>query len=72
MKEFDKYTDIEIARKIINGEIELFEIIIRRYNPYIYKIGRSYNYNHEDTQDLMQDTFIDALQPCPNLKTDHP
>lgn len=60
MKEFDKYTDIEIARKIINGEIELFEIIIRRYNPYIYKIGRSYNYNHEDTQDLMQDTFIDA------------
>jgi RNA polymerase sigma factor (sigma-70 family) len=61
MKEFEKYTDLEVIQKIIIGEIELFEIIIRRYNPFLYKTGRSYNYNHEDTQDLMQDTFIDAF-----------
>src|SRR5690606_4904990 len=24
--------------------------------------GRSYNYSHEDTQDLMQDTFVDAFR----------
>lgn len=59
MKESEQYTDIEIINKIIAGEIALFEIIIRRYNPFLYKIGRSYNYNHEDTQDLMQDSFID-------------
>lgn len=61
MKEFEKYTDIEVIQKIIAGEVALFEIIIRRYNPFLYKMGRSYNYNHEDTQDLMQDTFIDAF-----------
>lgn len=61
MKEFEHYTDLEVIQKIITGEIELFEIIIRRYNPFLYKTGRSYNYNHEDTQDLMQDTFIDAF-----------
>lgn len=61
MKEFEQYTDVEVIQKIITGEIELFEIIIRRYNPFLYKTGRSYNYNHEDTQDLMQDTFIDAF-----------
>jgi len=61
MKEFEQYTDLEVIQKIITGEIELFEIIIRRYNPFLYKTGRSYNYNHEDTQDLMQDTFIDAF-----------
>jgi len=61
MKAFEKYTDIEIVEKIVAGEVELFEIIIRRNNPFLYKTVRSYNYNHEDTQDLMQDTYIDAF-----------
>ena len=60
MKVFEQYADIEIVQKIVEGEFALFEILIRRNNPFLYKTGRSYNYNHEDTQDLMQDTFIDA------------
>ena len=60
MKNFAQYTDSGIIEKIISGEVALFEIIIRRNNPVLYKIGRSYNYQHEDTQDLMQDTFVDA------------
>ena len=60
MNHFEQYPDIEIVQKILGGEFALFEILIRRYNPFLYKTGRSYNYNHEDTQDLMQDTFIDA------------
>ena len=52
--------DTKIIQKIINGEIALFEILIRRNNPFLYKTGRSYGYSHEDTQDLMQDTFINA------------
>ena len=60
MKIFEQYADIEIIQKIVEGEFALFEILIRRNNPFLYKTGRSYNYNHEDTQDLMQDTFIDA------------
>ncbi|ELM3644759.1 sigma-70 family RNA polymerase sigma factor [Flavobacterium psychrophilum] len=61
MKAFEQYTDLEVVQKIVTGEVELFEIIIRRNNPSLYKVGRSYNYNHEDTQDLMQDTYIDAF-----------
>lgn len=60
MKAFEQYADIEIIQKILKGEFELFEILIRRNNSLLYKTGRSYNYNHHDTQDLMQDTFIDA------------
>ncbi|MCO6496421.1 MAG: sigma-70 family RNA polymerase sigma factor [Chitinophagaceae bacterium] len=58
----EKYTDEEIIEKVLNGEKALYEIIVRRYNPYLYKVGRSYNYNHQDTQDLMQDTFVDAYK----------
>ncbi len=60
MRESEKYSDIEIIRKILEGEVALFEILIRRYNSSLYRVGRSYNYNHEDTQDLMQDSFVQA------------
>lgn len=61
MNLFEQYSDIDIIERINKGETALFEILIRRYNPYLYKVGRSYHFNHEDTQDLMQDTFIDAF-----------
>ena len=64
-KQFEQYADMEIIQKIIKGEVELYEILIRRYNSFLYKIGRSYRYNHQDTQDLMQEAYISAY--C-NLK----
>lgn len=62
MVQSEKFTEAEIIGRIVGGEKALYEIIVRRFNPYVYKIGRSYNYNHEDTQDLMQETFIDAYK----------
>lgn len=61
----NQYSDTEVIQKIVEGEVDLFEILIRRNNPFLYKTGRSYGYNHEDTQDLMQDTFLKAYA---NLK----
>jgi RNA polymerase sigma factor (sigma-70 family) len=60
MKSGEQYSETVIIEKILSGESALFEVLIRRYNACLYKTGRSYNYGHEDTQDLMQDTFIDA------------
>lgn len=62
MKQFEKLTETEIIERVLKGEKSLYELIVRRFNAYLYKIGRSYNYNHEDTQDLMQDTYIDAFR----------
>lgn len=62
MVRIEKLTEAEIIARIVKGERPLYEIIVRRFNPYLYKIGRSYNYNHEDTQDLMQDTYVDAFK----------
>jgi RNA polymerase sigma factor (sigma-70 family) len=38
----------------------LFEILVRRNNPFLYKAGRSYGYKHEDVEDLVQESFIAA------------
>ena len=64
-EQFQQYSDIEIIYRVLNGEVKLYEILIRRYNSFLYKIGRSYHYNHHDTEDLMQEAYISAY--C-NLK----
>ncbi|HEY5747577.1 MAG TPA: sigma-70 family RNA polymerase sigma factor [Chryseolinea sp.] len=56
----EQYTDLEVIEKIRNGEEAIYEILIRRYNAFLYKIGRTYRYNHQDTEDLMQETYISA------------
>lgn len=56
----EQYSDVDVIKKVLSGETALFEIIIRRYNPYLHKTGRAYGFNHEDTQDLMQETFVNA------------
>ena len=58
--QLEKYSDFQIIQRINDGDITLFEILIRRYGSFLYKIGRLYNHNHENTKDLMQDTYVNA------------
>ena len=53
-------TDHAIIEKVQKGEVAFFEVLIRRYNPLLYKIARSYGFNHQDAEDLMQDTHVAA------------
>jgi RNA polymerase sigma-70 factor (ECF subfamily) len=60
MIQTENLTESQIIKRISDGETDLFIILIRKANSLLYKTGRSYGYNHQDTQDLMQDSFIDA------------
>src|SRR6188768_3167580 len=63
MKEISiKSSEEEIISKILDGEHALFEVLIRRYNAILYKIARSYDFNHEEAKDLLQETHIAAYQ----------
>jgi RNA polymerase sigma-70 factor (ECF subfamily) len=53
-------SDEVVIQKILNGDVALFEILIRRYNPVLYRIARNYSFNHQDAEDLMQDTHVIA------------
>src|SRR4051812_35995370 len=59
------YSEELLIQKILEGETALFEILIRRHNALLYKIGRSHGFGHEDAQDLVQETHIAAYR---NLK----
>ena len=65
---YNQLPEFEIIARINDGDIALFEILIRRYNPYLYKIGRSYGFNHHDVQDLMQEAFIKSYQNLNKLE----
>ncbi len=52
--------DLLVIKKIVKGDISLFEKLIRSYNSVLYKIARSYGFNHQDAEDLMQDTHVAA------------
>jgi RNA polymerase sigma factor (sigma-70 family) len=64
----NRLQDAEVIERVLNDEVPLYEIVIRRYNPYLYKIGRSYGYSHHDVEDLMQETFIKAYQNLAKLE----
>ena len=67
MTTYQQLSEIDIIASVIGGDIGLFEVLIRRYNPYLYKVGRSYGYIHQDVEDLMQETFIHAFENLPKL-----
>jgi len=54
--------DAELTDRILTGEKKLFEIIIRRYNQRLYRIGMSILNNDADAEDAMQTTYIKAYE----------
>ena len=61
-KNIDQLSDTELLQKVIAGETAFFELIIRKYNSFLYKTARGYGYDHHDAEDLMQETYINVYQ----------
>lgn len=52
--------DEEIVRRILLGERELFEILMRRYNRLLFRATRSILANDSEAEDVMQDAYVRA------------
>ncbi len=53
--------DGSIVKRVIAGEKELFEILLRRYNRTLYRVLRSYLKDRDEVQDAMQNTYLKAF-----------
>lgn len=53
-------TDEVIARRVLEGEGELYEILIRRHNQRLYRIARSILRDESEAEDVMQDAYLRA------------
>lgn len=48
----------ELVKKIIAGDVELFEIIVENYQGEIYRIAWRLTHNYDDASDVVQETFL--------------
>ena len=53
-------TDEEIVARILEGETELFELIMRRHNQRIYRAARVMVRDESEAEDIMQDAYVRA------------
>lgn len=53
-------SDAEVAQRVLAGEINLFEIVIRRTNEGLYRAVRSILRDEADVEDVMQETYAAA------------
>src|SRR5690606_2031146 len=56
-----KLEENEIIRRILAGEKELYEILVKRNNQKLYRIVRSYLKDDAEIEDIMQDTYVKAF-----------
>jgi RNA polymerase sigma factor (sigma-70 family) len=54
--------DDEIIARILNGEKDLYSIIVRRYNQRLYRIGISMINDDAEVEDAMQVAYINAYE----------
>jgi len=54
--------DDEIIARILNGEKDLYSIIVRRYNQRLYRVGMSIINDDPEVEDAMQTTYINAYE----------
>lgn len=53
-------SDEEVVERVLGGEIELFEILMRRYNQRLYRVARAILTDDGEAEDVMQDAYVRA------------
>lgn len=53
-------SDVQIVNEVVLGNREMFEVLVRRYNTRLYRIGLSYLRRHDQVEDAMQNTYLKA------------
>ena len=54
-------SDETIVKRVLEGEGDLYEILIRRHNQRIYRIARSILRDETEAEDVMQDAYVEAF-----------
>jgi len=62
--------DRELVRKAKTGDMDAYDQLVRRYQERIYGTIYHMTSNHEDANDLAQETFVKAYSALKNFKGD--
>jgi RNA polymerase sigma-70 factor (ECF subfamily) len=60
--QLESWTDEDVIARVMAGEKELYEIIMRRYNQRLYRVARSILREDDEAEDVVQDAYVRAYQ----------
>lgn len=63
-----RVSDEEIVRRVLEGEVDLFAEIVRRYQRKIFNIGIMFFRNNDDAWDFAQEVFVRAYEALSSFK----
>lgn len=59
-REQDVLSDDEVVRRVRAGQIDLFEVLMRRYNQRVYRIARAVLRSDTEAEDVTQEAWVRA------------
>jgi RNA polymerase sigma-70 factor (ECF subfamily) len=68
--EGDKVSDLTLVRRSQEEDVSAYDQLVRRYQERIYATIYHMTSNHEDANDLVQETFIKAYRALKSFKGD--
>ncbi len=64
-----RLSDEEIAKKVQEGDIEVFGVLVDRYEQKLLRYGRKFLSGKEDIVDIVQDVFVSVYQNIQSFDT---
>jgi RNA polymerase sigma-70 factor, ECF subfamily len=62
--------DNEIIQQILQGDRNLYRILVEKYQPMVFRACMGFMHNKDDADDLTQEIFIQAYQSLAKFKGD--
>jgi RNA polymerase sigma-70 factor (ECF subfamily) len=56
----DVLSDEEVVRRVVAGEVELFELLVRRHNQRLFRTVRAIVHDDADAEDALQQAYVNA------------
>lgn len=58
----------QIIDRVLNGETDLFGVLVERYHERIFVLSRGYVHHVQDAEDITQETFLKAFMSLSSFK----
>ena len=65
-----KLNDQDCIRKILEGDVQTFSVLVDRYKNMVYTVALRMLKNNEEAEEVSQDTFLKGYKSLSNFKGD--
>lgn len=59
-RSMERFSDEQILDLVLQGQVELYELLMRRYNQRLFRVARSILKNESEAEDVMQEAYVRA------------